>query len=101
MSGGRHEQLLACVHGSSLNGKQMPSKFAIGAEIGPVPFFFWTTGSFALVCARPCSSSLSRALTDVIGSAGITGKLLAAGETPSKRPLTTFGPNEDDAALAV
>jgi hypothetical protein len=39
VSGGRQLQLLASSHGGP-NGRQMPSKFAIGAEIGPVPFFF-------------------------------------------------------------
>ena len=47
MSGGRQLQLLACAHGGP-NGRQIPSKLGSGAEIGPVPFFFWMTGSFAV-----------------------------------------------------
>ena len=37
VSGGRQLQLLGRAHGSP-NGRQMPSKFWIGVEIGPVPF---------------------------------------------------------------
>ena len=54
-----------------------------------------------LVPLEGCSSSLLRAVIDVTGSATRTGKLLTAGDTPSKRPLTTFGPNDDVAAVAV
>jgi hypothetical protein len=74
----------------------MPSKFWSGDEIGPDPFF-WMTGSFAvLVPLDVCSSSLSRAVMDVTGSATRTGRLFTAADTPSKRPLTTFGLNDDN-----
>ena len=46
VSGGRQLQLLGSAHGGP-NGRQMPSKFWIGPEIGPEPLVFWTTGSFA------------------------------------------------------
>jgi len=57
VSGGRHEQVFPCEHGGP-NGRHAPSKFAIGAEIGPEPFFFWITGSLALLAA--CCGSGSR-----------------------------------------
>src|SRR2546423_4026448 len=102
VSGGRHEQLLACGHGWSPNGRHRPSKFWIGDEIGPVPFFFWTTGSLAVFVPEPrCSSSLSRAVTDVTGSATRTGRLLTAADTPSNRPSTTFGPKAVDVVARV
>jgi len=46
VSGGRQLQLLPSAHGGP-NGRQMPSKLVSGAEIEPVPFVCWTTGSFA------------------------------------------------------
>ena len=47
VSGGRQQQSLGWRARRSPNGRQMPSKFWIGPEIGPVPLAFWTTGSFA------------------------------------------------------
>jgi hypothetical protein len=81
VSGGRQLQLLCCAHGGP-NGRQIPSKFWIGAEIGPVPFFFWTTGSFVPGAAPPGrSDSLSRVCSGP-GSTGSTGSELTSGETP-------------------
>src|SRR5438093_9145460 len=78
----------------------MPSKFAIGSEIAPVPFFFCTTGSFASeVVAFGCRFSLSRAVTDVMGTVGRTGRSLTAGEVPLKAPPPVCGPN--DGAVVV
>ena len=94
VSGGRHWQLLAWLHGLSPKGRHIPSKFWIGAEIGPVPFAFWMTGSLAFDGPERCRGSLSRAVTDVTGNAVITGKLLTDGDTPSRRPSTTLGPND-------
>src|SRR4051812_34467501 len=70
----------------------MPSKLAIGAEIGPDPFCFWTTGSFAPVgWACGCRFSLSRDLIWVAGETGRTGRLLTSGEEPSKCPVPAIG----------
>jgi hypothetical protein len=55
VSGGRQTQSLACPHGV-LKGRHAPSKFWIGAEIGPLPFFDCTTGSLTLL-ACVCGSS--------------------------------------------
>src|SRR5436190_20996870 len=78
----------------------MPSKFAIGSEIAPVPLFFCTTGSFASdVVAFGGRFSLSRAVTDVMGTVGRTGRSLTAGEVPLKVPPPVCGPN--DGAVAV
>src|SRR3954468_10669976 len=60
VSGGRQLQLLGRAHGSP-NGRQMPSKFWIGPEIGPAPFLPCTTGSLAPLCAAAgLSDSISR-----------------------------------------
>src|SRR3954468_13754945 len=63
VSGGRQLQLLGKPQGSP-NGRQMPSKFWIGAEIGPAPFLLWTTGS-CVPAGRPdgASDSIGRALS--------------------------------------
>jgi hypothetical protein len=92
VSGGRQTQSLACPHGL-LKGRHAPSKFWIGAEIGPLPFFDCTTGSLTLL-VRDCgtSDSLSRPTTAVTGATGSTGRLLTSGETPSNTPLRTTGP---------
>src|SRR3954452_1957847 len=91
VSGGRQEHELACEQGGP-NGRQMPSKLAIGAEIGPDPFCFWTTGSLAPVgWACGCRFSLSRDRIWVAGETGRTGKLLTSGEEPSKCPVPTIG----------
>jgi hypothetical protein len=81
VSGGRQLQLLAWAHGGP-NGRQIPSKFWIGAEIGPAPFFYCTTGSFVPGAAPPGrSDSLSRVCSRP-GSTGSTGSELTSGETP-------------------
>ena len=62
----------------------MPSKFAIGAEIEPVPFFFWTTGSFAFD-AEPDAAprfSESRAWICVTIGAWTTGRSATTGDSP-------------------
>src|ERR1051325_5888441 len=79
VSGGNQLQLLGWAHGGP-NGRQMPSKFWIGAESGPDPFRCWTTGSCALE-PPPRSDSLSR----VCNGPGITGRIgswLPAGASP-------------------
>jgi len=91
VSGGRQLQLLGRAHGSP-NGRQMPSKFWIGPEIGPDPFAFWTTGSFAPGGALPgLSDSICRVWIGDCGT-GSTGSELTAGEVPWNFPLITCGP---------
>jgi hypothetical protein len=84
VSGGRQEQLLAWSHGVVPNGRQAPSKFAIGGLIGAVPRFDWITGSWTF-CGDDCgcNDSLSRLTMVVTGCTGKTGRPLTAGETPS------------------
>src|SRR5258705_10005744 len=91
VSGGRQLQLLGSAHGGP-NGRQMPSKFWIGPEIGPEPLVFWTTGSFAPGGALPgFSDSIWLALSGAC-STGSTGSVLTAGEVPWNCPLITCGP---------
>ena len=72
----------------------MPSKLWIGAEIGPVPLAFCTTGSFAPGGAGPAlSDSIGRLLSGDCGT-GSTGSELTAGDVPSSVPLTMCGPND-------
>ena len=72
----------------------MPSKFWIGAESGPLPRFFWTTGSFAPddVPFAAARCSLSRALSVVTTGAFTTGRLDTTGETPWNWAVPTCGP---------
>ena len=80
----------------------MPSKFAIGSEIAPVPFFVCTTGSFASdVVAFGCRFSSSRAVTDVMGTVGRTGRSLTAGEVPLKAPPPVCGPKDGAAVVEL
>ena len=91
MSGGRQLQLLGSAQGGP-NGRQMPSKFWIGPEIGPEPLAFWTTGSFAPGTALP---GLSDSIWLVLSGActtGRTGSVLTAGDVPWNWPLITCGP---------
>src|SRR5207253_3419495 len=91
VSGGRHWHPLPWAQGGP-NGRQIPSKFASGVEIGSVPAVFWTTGSVTLVGAA-CGwrVSLSRGLT-VPRAGRTTGSVETAGETPEKIPCLTCGP---------
>jgi len=100
VSGGRQLQPLGRLQGSP-NGRQMPSKFWMGPEIGPAPFRFWTTGS----CASGgrlagASDSIGRALSGACGT-GSTCSELTAGETPWNVPITTCGPNVGVVAAAA
>ncbi len=100
VSGGRQLQLDASAHGAP-PGRQMPSKFAIGAESGPVPLFFWITGSLAFDepdVATRCS--LSRAFSVVTTGARTTGKS-ATVATPWNTPVPTVGPNVAFVAAAA
>src|SRR5215211_6952640 len=91
VSGGRQLQLLGRLHGSP-NGRQMPSKFWIGPEIGPVPFVFCTTGSFVPAGGDDGrKDSISRACSGPCGT-GSTGSERTAGEVPWKSPSITCGP---------
>jgi hypothetical protein len=80
VSGGRQLQLLPWAHGGP-NGRQMPSKFWIGPEIGPVPFLCWTTGSFAFEGALGWSDSISLAFGMAVLT-GSCGSELTAGDSP-------------------
>ena len=101
VSGGRQLQLDASAHGGP-NGRQMPSKLASGAESGPVPRFFWITGSFAFddpFAAVRCS--LSRVLSVVTTGACTTGRSATAVETPWNSPVPTCGPSVAFAAAEL
>src|SRR5881398_3352057 len=79
VSGGRQLQPLGCSHGGP-NGRQAPSKFCIGPEIGPLPLLLWTTGSLTLD-SEPTgfSASMSLGVIEVGGVTGRTGSELTAG----------------------
>ena len=91
VSGGRQLQLLGWAHGSP-NGRQMPSKFWIGPEIGPVPLAFWTTGSFAPgTVPLGLSASIPSVWSGDCGT-GSTGSESTSGEVPWNVPSITCGP---------
>src|SRR3954470_9590318 len=91
VSGGRQLQLLGSAHGSP-NGRQMPSKFWIGPEIGPEPLAFWITGSFAPgTVPLGLSDSIPSVCSGACGT-GNTGSEATSGEVPWKLPLITCGP---------
>src|SRR5207247_2569721 len=103
VSGGRHEHVLACPQ-PALNGRQIPSKFCSGPCMPVGPCCFCTTGSFAFDGVPvPGRWSTSRERICVTGFAGSTGRLETAGESPSYRPSTTFGPKlaRDTRAVCV
>src|SRR5439155_12722721 len=76
-------------------GRQTPSKLRIGAKSAPVPRFVCTTGSFTWNgCVAGLRDSFSRGTICVTGATGRTGRSLTAGDSPSKTPSPTFGPNE-------
>src|SRR3954470_21042334 len=81
VSGGRQLQLLGKSQGSP-NGRQIPSKFWIGPEMGPEPFLPCTTGSLA-PGADCCglSASISRLLSGP-GVTGSTGSEATSGDSP-------------------
>jgi hypothetical protein len=82
VSGGRQLQPLGCSHGGP-NGRQAPSKFWIGPEIGPLPLLLWTTGSLTLDSGPTgFSASMSLGVIEVGGLTGNSGSELTAGETP-------------------
>src|SRR6266516_599629 len=94
VSGGRQLQLLPSAHGGP-NGRQMPSKLVSGAEIEPVPFLCWTTGSFAFD-AEPDAAprfSESRASSCVTIGACTTGRSATTGDSPWNVPVPTCGPS--------
>ena len=100
VSGGKQLQLDGRSHAGP-NGRQMPSKFWIGPEIGPVPLVFWTTGSLAPGGALPgFSDSIWRVWSGECGT-GSTGSELTAGEVPWNSPLITCGPAVAAATAAV
>jgi len=91
VSGGRQLQLLGRLHGSP-KGRQIPSKFWIGPEIGPVPFLPCTTGSFVPGGDEAgLSDSISRLWIGPCRT-GSTGSELTSGEVPWKSPWITCGP---------
>ena len=87
VSGGRQLQLLGRAHGGP-NGRQMPSKFWIGPEIGPVPLAFWTTGSFAPgAVLLGLSDSISMACGAATCGTGSTGSESTVGRGALELPV--------------